>query len=56
MAIIEVDVDEVHAGVVLGLYEVVDTEVDAADFLLVERDRDLVHAELSQPEEKIKQF
>ena len=56
VAIIEVDVDEVPAGVVLGLYEVVDAEVDAADFLLVERDRDLVHAELSQPEEKIKQF
>lgn len=56
MTIIEVDVDEVPAGVVLGLDEVVDAEVDAAHLLLVQRDGDLVHAELSEPEEQIKQF
>lgn len=56
MAVIEVDVDEVPAGVVLGLDEVVDAEVDATNVLLVEREGDLVHAELSEPEEQIKQF
>ena len=50
VAIIEVDVDEVAAGVVFGLDEVVDAVVDATELLFREGKLNLVHAELSQPE------